>query len=77
MSIEPNVARESDGKRLRKIIHDRAGWIGVGLPTDTTLEIRGRFMHTLNGGSASVVLPPGTNWHREMVALGEGRTGSE
>ena len=74
-AIDPSYDRESDGKRLREIIHDRAGWIGVGLPTDTTLEIRGRFMHTLNGGSLSVVLPPGTNWHRETVALGERRIG--
>ena len=73
--IDPSYDRESDGKRLREIIHDRAGWIGVGLPKEATLEIRGRFMHTLNGGSASVVLPPGTNWHRETVALGERRIG--
>jgi cyanophycinase len=73
--IDPSYDRESDGKRLREIIHDRPGWIGVGLPQDTTLEIRGRFMHTLNGGSASVVLPPGTNWHRETVALAERRIG--
>jgi cyanophycinase len=67
--------RDSGEKRLREIVRKRPGWIGVGLPKDATLEIRGRVMYTLIDGSATVVLPPGSNWHRETVALGERRLG--
>jgi cyanophycinase len=74
-AIDPSFDRDSGEKRLGEIIHDRPGWIGVGLPNDATLEIRGRMMHTLIDGSATVVLPPGSNWHRETVALGERRLG--
>jgi cyanophycinase len=74
-AIDPNFDPDSRDKRLREIICERPGWIGVGLPKDATLEIGGRMMHTLNGGSASIVLPPGSNWHRDNIALGERRLG--
>ncbi len=74
-AIDPSFDRDSSDKQLHEIVRGPPGWIGVGLSKDTTLEIRGRVMHTLNGGSVTIALPPGSNWHRETVALVERRIG--
>jgi cyanophycinase len=74
--VDANFDRESGDKRLRDMIGKKPGCLGIGLPKDTALEIRGRAMRPLDGDSAYVVLPPGTNnWRQETVELRQRRPG--
>jgi cyanophycinase len=74
--IDPSFDRKFGDKRLRDIIGMESGWLGIGMSTGTMLEIHGRMMRPLDGHSAFVVLPPGTNnWREETVELRQRRPG--
>ena len=74
--IDPSFDRKFGDKRLRDIIGKKSGWLGIGMPKGTMLEIHGRAMRPLDGHSAFVVLPPGTNnWRDETVELRQRRPG--
>jgi cyanophycinase len=73
--VDPQFEAGSGGKRLKEAALRRTRQIGIGLPAGATLEIRGREMQTVEGGAAYIALPPGTNWHQQLVALSERRHG--
>ena len=46
--VDPMFDRKSGEQRLHEIVDKKPGWIGIGLPQDSSLEIRGRTIRPLD-----------------------------